>query len=443
MSLRTLVERLRGRGFAKHVSFLVAGSVAGQLVAVLLSPLVTRLYTPAEYGILGVYMSTLAIVSMVAMLRYEAAVPGCQDHTLAMNVAALAATVAVGISVASGLVLWGVVHVAPHAFGLGLLGPYILLLPFGILGTSLYQLLSMWAIRQHDYDALARTKLSQNVGMMGTQLALGVARAGAGGLIIGHIIGQSGGIGTLLRRMWKRDRTLVHGVSRVEMWRAAQQYRRFPLLSGTASLLDAIVGYGPIIVLAAMYDANVAGWVTLVQRVVALPFTLLATSIGQVFFGEVARLVDAPKVVIRQLLVRRIKQTILLGLPITLILALLAPVVIPLVFGNRWGQAGLCIQLMSPMLLVSFVSNPFGSILDVLERQDLHLIRSVLRTVVLTIAFLIAYYAHVTWSIAVALVSAAGVLNGILYLGATWSVVRGDDPSAGASSVPAPTLGLR
>jgi hypothetical protein len=63
--------------------------------------------------------------------------------------------------------------------------------------------------------------------------------------------------------------------------------------------------------------------------------------------------------------------------------------------------------------------------------------------VVLTISFLIAYYAHVTWSIAVALVSAAGVLNGILYLGATWSVVRGDDPSAGASSVPAPTLGLR
>lgn len=410
--------------FTRHVALLVGGALAGQLVAVIASPIVTRLYTPSEYGVLGVYMSLLAIISVVAMLRYEAAIPGCQDDSRAVNVAALALVITLIMSIACGALLWFATSYKLTAKTLGPLKPFVILLPFGVIATGSYQLLSMWAIRQHDYDALAKTKLTQNVGMIGTQVTLGVLNIGAGGLLLGHIIGQSGGLGTLLQRMWRRDRTLLHHVSRHNMSEAARHYRRFPMLSGTASLLDASVGYLPVVVLAALYGGTVAGWVTLVQRAIALPLGLIGTSLGQVFFGEIGRLVNAPREVLQALFYRRLKQAVWLGLPMTLGILFLAPPVIPIAFGARWAEAGICVRLLAPMLFVSFISNPFGNTLDVLERQGMHLAREVFRSAILATAFAIALLTHVQWQTAIALISAAGVINGTMYLGMTWWAIH-------------------
>jgi len=43
--------------FAKNVSVLVGGTALGQVIAVLASPLLTRLYAADDFGVLAVYSS--------------------------------------------------------------------------------------------------------------------------------------------------------------------------------------------------------------------------------------------------------------------------------------------------------------------------------------------------------------------------------------------------
>ena len=66
---------LPAAGFARSTMTLASGTAIAQLLLVLAMPVLTRLYTPADYGALAVYSSTLTVLLVLASLRYEVAIP--------------------------------------------------------------------------------------------------------------------------------------------------------------------------------------------------------------------------------------------------------------------------------------------------------------------------------------------------------------------------------
>jgi O-antigen/teichoic acid export membrane protein len=63
----------KGR-FARSVAVVTAGSALGQGLVVASAPLLTRLYTPVDFGVLAVYGSIVSLVAVAASLRYELAI---------------------------------------------------------------------------------------------------------------------------------------------------------------------------------------------------------------------------------------------------------------------------------------------------------------------------------------------------------------------------------
>ncbi len=70
--LRALLPKGR---LGRAVAVLVTGTAFGQLIVLAASPLVTRLYTPADFGVLGVFSAFLGILGIAVTLRYELAIP--------------------------------------------------------------------------------------------------------------------------------------------------------------------------------------------------------------------------------------------------------------------------------------------------------------------------------------------------------------------------------
>jgi O-antigen/teichoic acid export membrane protein len=60
--------------FARNVAVVSAGSAVGQGLLIVSAPVLTRLYTPADFGVLAVYVSILSILAVAATLRYEMAI---------------------------------------------------------------------------------------------------------------------------------------------------------------------------------------------------------------------------------------------------------------------------------------------------------------------------------------------------------------------------------
>ncbi len=369
---KNILNRVFHRGqFARGVYILAGGVVLGQAVTVLVSPILTRLYSPEDFGVFGVYASILGIVTVVASLRYEYAIPLPDEDTTAANVLVLCFIILFGTTVLAWM--------ATNALGDQIvtwanvpgLKPYLWLVPLGMLGAGTYQILSYWAVRKRDFPKIARTRISRGVGRAAIQVGVGFASSGPLGLLLGQLVGETVGSASFGQSVWKKDRASLKAVNLREIHRAGSRYKRFPLFSGLGGLLDALGQHIPQILFAAFYGAQVAGWFALGQRVIAAPLNIVVDSVSQVYFGEAAKLPrDEPKAMRRLFLKLTGRLALIGGMPVVMICTL-APWFFTLVFGLEWQTAGRYVQILGLMFGFRFAVVPLSHTLNILERQDL------------------------------------------------------------------------
>lgn len=392
----TVRDRLRGaiaavlpKGrFARGVTVLAGGAALGQAVTVLASPVLTRLYSPADFGVFGIYASILAILTVVASWRYEFAIPLPEEDAEAANILALAFLLLLGMTGLVALLVYGLGEQftawvkAPGA------KPYLWLVPLGVLGAGTYQILNYWAVRKRDFPRIARTKLSRGLGRVAVQIGVGLVQSGPLGLLLGQLAGETAGSTTLASSAWKKDRQAFRAVSPKVMRQVGARYKRFPLFSSWGSLLDALSNNTPQLLLAAFYGATAAGWFALAQRVIAAPLNIVVDAIAQVYFGEVAQLLEDNPQATKQLFLKLTSRLALVGgLPVVVI-SIMSPWVFTVVFGSDWETAGRYAQILGFMFGARFVIVPLSHTLSVLERQDLFFVWEVVRiALVLSVLF--------------------------------------------------------
>jgi O-antigen/teichoic acid export membrane protein len=404
----------------RGVAVLVGGTTIAQGIIVLTSPVLTRLYQPSEVGVYSVAVSILSILIIVSGLRYETAIPLPADDVEAANVLALSLLTIAGTSLACSLVLWVAGSSLLALFGASILGPFVLLLTVGQLGGGVVSALTFWAIRTKNFSAIAATRLTQSGTLSASQVGLGALRFGAPALVLGAVLGSVAGSSRLARAAWRSHGPVFRQVSRRGILAAANRYRRFPIFAAPSSLLNTVGLQAPLLLIVALYGTSVGGRYALADRICGLPVTLVAAAVGQVFFAETARLArEEPSAMLRLFwsTTRSLARTAIVPF---VLLALAGPFLAGLVFGESWGEAGLFVAILAPMYFLQLVLSPTGCVLDVLERQDLTLLREILRLCLVSGAVLIAATAHLSAVQALCALSAALCVNYLLYGLITW-----------------------
>lgn len=377
---------------ARNIAKVASGAALGQLAAVLASPLITRLYSTDEFGVLSVYASLLAVLAVAATLRYEVAVPLPETDTEAAPVlgAALLSGFASAALVGLALVVGGE-HVA-RLLNVEALAPLLWLVPIGALLVTVYNSFSFWAIRRSAFGVIARTKVMQSLGAIAVQVAAGTLGAGSAGLLAGHVMGQSGGIASLATTLRTAD---VTPVTWAKIRAAMRRYVRFPLFTAPGALMNVAAMHVPTVAFAALFGPATAGVFGLTQRVLQLPMRVVGDAIAQVYFGDIAsRRRDDPASLAPQF-VKTVGLLLGLALLPTTLLFLYGPELFGFVFGAAWRQAGDFGRALAPALLLQFAISPTAH-LNALERNGLFLAWNVLRLGLVVAVFAYAVYKGLT-----------------------------------------------
>jgi lipopolysaccharide exporter len=398
--------RLPGGVFGRSVITLASGTALAQLLLALAMPVLTRLYTPADYGSLAVYSSTLTVLLVIASLRYELAIPLPDDEPTAASLLVLTIMLLTGMATVLSLLVWIGGDAFVTALKVPALRPYLWLVPVGFFGAGMYQALSYWAIRRGAFSRIARTKLSQGVGQVVSQVALGLARVGAPGLLIGDVVGRvAGGAGLALLALHDRPSALV---TRAGLAAAARRYRRFPLLTTWSGLFNIGSLQLPSIVFAASFGAAAAGLYSLSYKMLVLPTMLVGQAVGQVFLSHAAAAAGEPER-LRRLTERTALVLFACGLPVFATVGLSGPRLFAIVMGSQWEQAGRYAQVLAPWFVVWLVSSPLSGLLSVREWQGSALAFSAFEFA-LRLGSLLAGAHRGSPLLAVALLSASGVI---------------------------------
>lgn len=356
------------RGFVVVAS----GTAGAQALLVIAAPLLTRLYTPEQFGVLAAYSSIIGILTINAAFRYELAIPLAKNKDEVNAVLKLCLLITIALSCVLALLGFAGGAELLRTIGGSDLVTYWWLIPMGLLGAGIYQTLMQWGVRERAYASIAQTKLIRVLGQLSVQGFVGVVSGGAAGLLIGQFVGVSAGITKLAKQALKVDRKilLVGPVNIIVT--AAKVHRRFPMYMGPAGLLNAGTRFAPQLLIATLYGVPAAGAFYVADRVVGAPITLVGGSLAQVYYGEAAAIYRAGKDVsklFRSIVIR----LFVIGIVPAILLFAYGDNVFPIVFGENWSDGGEVISLLAPLLLARFVVSPVAQTLSIAKRQNVNM----------------------------------------------------------------------
>lgn len=355
-----------GRG---GVAAIAGGTAIGQAVAIALSPVLSRLYTPTDFGVFTIMSSIVAVVSTVAALRMDLAIVLPKADRDAVTLAALG-LISISLTTVVGFIVIAVFGSAVAAlFSQPSLRSWLWLVPIAAALMAAYLLLNQLAIRHQRYSAIGRRNLLQSIATVVTQLSLGLAGLQKGGLIVGLAVGQLVSVVSLLGSSRLLARDTRSGLSPARFRPMLSRYRRFPLLSAPSGLLNVAGLQLPVLMITFGYGAAVGGWLGLTQRVLSFPVMLLGSAVAQVYVGRLASSLRADNGGASRIFWRASRHLSVVAAAMALIIFLTGPPVFAGVFGAEWRMSGEFARALSVALAIQLLAAPVSQTLMVFERQ--------------------------------------------------------------------------
>lgn len=351
--------------FIRSVAMLAGGTAAAQLIWFVATPLLTRIYSPADFSVFGAFIALMSMLSIGACLGYDNAVVVAEndDDAAAVLVLSLVLAAVTGILVAA-VVLW-----APPSFmhTLGALGPYAWTVPPLVFLAAAFSAVQFWASRRRQFANVSRARVIQATAGVATQLGAGLAGYLPLGLVAGQAVNFLLGVVLLGGRMFGEVRLFAVAVRRRSLWRAARTYRNFALMTTPALFANSAGVQVPMLVLASSGKAAEAGFLFLAMRVMQAPLATIGSAVSQVYYSEAPQAWREGR--LPQVTSEVISRLAQVGLGPILFAGMVGRPVFEIVFGSGWGRAGEIVAWMVPWLALQFLASPISMSLYAMERQ--------------------------------------------------------------------------
>lgn len=366
-----IVSRLRSRfgTFASRVATVAGGVAIGQGILVAASPFVTRLYAPEDFGVLAAFMATIGVVGVVAAWRFPTAIalPKEDDDALAvLGLCLIATTITAGLTGVVAMFAAETIATRLNAPGLAAVWWAV---PPGVFALGASRSLSTWLARAERYGSIGAARAVEGSSKAALQLALCRIGTGGLGLVVADLVARLAAIAVMAFKGLPLGLPRLRLVQRSTYRRLAKRYREFPLVGGPAVVLNAAGLQAPVLLLTAYFDLHVAGVYALGQRVVAMPSALVGQAASAVFVADGARLArEDPAALLRLFVSTTRKLALVIVVPMGL-LALAAPWLFTVVFGDAWTESGHYVRLLAVTFGLQFVALPLAQTLSILEKQ--------------------------------------------------------------------------
>lgn len=387
---RKLYNRYCSRSvFVRSILILSTGTGIAQLIPIIASFVLARLYNSADFGYLSIFSSITGVLGGVATLKYDMAIilPKRQNDARNLLYFSIASSLIIGLLI---FILYIIVsdEYWCHLFKTENVD-YFILIPILVFGTGVFNALFNWFIRTERYKLVSLSKIFQGLSSSIFKLLFGFASCGFG-LIYGTVLSNITIVIYLLYVFIDSERdVLKRTFSFYKQNKLVREYKDFFFYSTPASFANSLSMLGLPLVITSYYSVNTAGLYFFANSIVRIPVSFIVQSVSQVYKKRASGLYNTKKYKDLLILTYRIQKTFFCILfPIVLVASIWGGDLFSILFGEKWYDSGDYIRYFSIFLLFGSTYSVISSIGDVLRIQKILLIFNVL----LFLSQLLSYY---------------------------------------------------
>jgi len=379
-------SRFQRGSAARDVAILTLGTVIAQIVTMAATPLLSRLYSPSEFGLLAVFLAVVSVGATLVTLRYESSILVPKENTESASLVLLSLFLGGGLSLTLA-VLGALTPVEVlKTIGLGALGDWVPIAFLTAAATAVFVVMQSWMNRQKKYMQMAGLRVGQSIGLAGLAIALDLLDI-ENGLLIAQVCAS---VCLCFAAIWLgRSAALLWQTSHVKA--VAVVHKNAPRYMLPAALLDVVSLQMPVVLIAAWFGAGEAGQFSMAWRLLMLPMALVGGAIGQVFMQRFSNLVTSPMLA-GDLIKRSWLILLLIGFLPFLSMFLFGDIVFYIFLGDEWSGSGEVAKVLAPMAFAMFVSSPTSGAFIILGIQKYSLLFGAASLIYRPVSLFLGYY---------------------------------------------------
>lgn len=375
----------------KNIFILFSGSTLAQVIPLLATILLTRIFGKEQFGIYFIYSSLCMVFSMLISLKLEMAIilPSKSSEGKILFFSSL--IISLILSTILFIIILLFYEPLNTLLGDKSIGNLLYFLPFSLLLLGVIQSSSFWLNRNNYFKAISLIKVIKSTTSSILQIILGLFTVIKSGLVFGLVAGQLVSTIYALSNSFKNKLIISEKYKFEKALKLIKKYKDVPIFNTSIAISNTLSNHLPILLLTVFYSIEMTAYYGLAHRVIATPMGLISQSVGQVLYNESTKRFNAGEN-LKKLIVSTYKKLFKLSIIPFIILFFLGPIIFSFLFGNEWKIAGTFTQILIPWLLLMFLNSPMTYVLTVLNKQKQLFVYDLFLLIFRFLALFLGYY---------------------------------------------------
>lgn len=369
-------------------SFLmILSSGIAQVILIITTPIITRLYSPAEFGEFTIFSNIAMILIPIINARYDLLIVNAKNDRSAN----ILSQISFLISLLILLILIPILAISAWLYPNFILDfIFIIIMLFLV---SLTNIFTNYLNKERKYKVLSLINVFRAGSMALLQIIFGLLSLGSLGLIIGFSLSYITGI-TLGYKTFKKHFNIVRNK---EETKALFLENKNQLVYSTPSILLNSLSFSVVVFfIGILYTNKEVGIYGMAIRVLGIPVTIISLGLSKIFMQQ-ANDYYIERGNFRNLLLKFSSTLVIVSIILYVPLYLFSEELVNILLGHSWVDAITVIKIVIPLFVIRLIVSTVSLSVIVLQKQQLELILQALFLIGTTVTFVISKMLNLTF----------------------------------------------
>ncbi|HCX9264043.1 TPA: type 8 capsular polysaccharide synthesis protein Cap8K, partial [Staphylococcus aureus] len=369
-------------------SFLmILSSGIAQVILIITTPIITRLYSPTEFGEFTIFSNIAMILIPIINARYDLLIVNTKNDRSAN----ILSQISFLISLLILLILIPIFAISAWLYPNFILDfIFIIIMLFLV---SLTNIFTNYLNKERKYKVLSLINVFRAGSMALLQIIFGLLALGSLGLIIGFSLSYIAGI-TLGYKTFKKHFNIVRDK---EETKALFLENKNQLVYSTPSILLNSLSFSVVVFfIGILYTNTEVGIYGMAIRVLGIPVTIISLGLSKIFMQQ-ANDYYIEYGNFRNLLLKFSSILVIVSIILYVPLYLFSEELVNILLGHSWVDAITVIKIVIPLFVIRLIVSTVSLSVIVLQKQQLELILQALFLIGTTATFVISKMLNLTF----------------------------------------------
>ncbi|HDV4239699.1 TPA: type 8 capsular polysaccharide synthesis protein Cap8K [Staphylococcus aureus] len=369
-------------------SFLmILSSGIAQVILIITTPIITRLYSPTEFGEFTIFSNIAMILIPIINARYDLLIVNTKNDRSAN----ILSQISFLISLLILLILIPIFAISAWLYPNFILDfIFIIIMLFLV---SLTNIFTNYLNKERKYKVLSLINVFRAGSMALLQIIFGLLALGSLGLIIGFSLSYIAGI-TLGYKTFKKHFNIVRDK---EETKALFLENKNQLVYSTPSILLNSLSFSVVVFfIGILYTNTEVGIYGMAIRVLGIPVTIISLGLSKIFMQQ-ANDYYIEYGNFRNLLLKFSYILVIVSIILYVPLYLFSEELVNILLGHSWVDAITVIKIVIPLFVIRLIVSTVSLSVIVLQKQQLELILQALFLIGTTATFVISKMLNLTF----------------------------------------------